>query len=229
MPSDMLFCRLKFTIQPQSLCDYPNTNTLMDALPEYIDRRIRRPIPNRRFRCLRLNTRRLVRQLPHATVATLGLNPSRVEFLDRNGNILTGADRRLATHESLGTGNLTDASADVIAEVLQDCDAYFTRNPYRRWFDQLEIVLNQCRASYYNGTACHLDLVQWATDPTWGRLQPKAVRQRLLDADTSFLSEQLSHENILVLLVNGSDGMIRQLKRSLNVNFAEHDPITGYR
>lgn len=199
----------------------------MDALPDYIDRRIRRPIP--------LDASVVAGSTPvvsfgnsrTATVATLGLNPSRVEFLDRNGNELAGDDRRLATHSSLGTANLAKAPTHVVAQVLADCNDYFNRNPYRRWFDQLEIVLNGCGTSYYNGTACHLDLVQWATDPTWGRLQSKLVRRQLLDADAAFLTEQLSSENIRLLLVNGS-GVIRQLNRSLSIEFTEHDPIIGY-
>jgi len=199
----------------------------MDTLPDYIDRRIRRPVP--------LDASVVAGSTPvvsfgnslTATVATLGLNPSRVEFLDRHGNELSGDDRRLATHSSLGTDNLVKAPTDVVAQVLADCNSYFIRNPYRRWFDQLELVLSGCGGSYYNGTACHLDLVQWATNPTWGRLPSKSIRCQLLDADAAFLTEQLSNENIKVLLVNGS-GVIRQLKHALNIIFTEHDAIIGY-
>jgi hypothetical protein len=42
------------------------------------------------------------------------------------------------------------------------------RNPYRRWFDPLDQALRAAfGVSYYAGTACHLDLVQWATTPVW--------------------------------------------------------------
>lgn len=199
----------------------------MDALPDYIARRIRRSIP--------LDAHVVAGSTPVvsfgnsriATVATLGLNPSRVEFLDRNGIQYTDDQRRLATHDSLGTDKLQDAPTDVVSQVLSDCDDYFSRNPYSRWFDQLEIILNSCGVSYYNGTACHLDLVQWATDPTWGHLEPKSVRHQLLDADATFLFDQLSNENIKLLLVNGS-GVIRQLKRSFNTQLNEADPIVGY-
>ena len=71
-------------------------------------------------------------------------------------------------------------------------------------FDQLEPILKACGASYYNGTACHLDLVQWATKPAWGSLNP-IVKCRLLLADASFLKEQLINENIELVLVNGID------------------------
>ena len=161
-----------------------------------------------------------------AQVATLGLNPSRAEFLDRVGRELRGPDRRLATPSSLGTSGLSDASTSVIAQVLTDCESYFQRNPYRRWFDQLELILAQCNASYYDGSACHLDLVQWATDPTWGGLS-KEIRLRLIETDVPFLVEQLANENIQVLLVNGA-GVIGQLKKYTVAKLDEVDRIVGY-
>jgi hypothetical protein len=37
-----------------------------------------------------------------------------------------------------------------------------------KWFDQMEeFVLTNTGYSYFDGTACHLDLIQWATDPVW--------------------------------------------------------------
>ena len=129
-------------------------------------------------------------------VATVGINPSRVEFLDRRGHDLVGRDRRLATLRSLGSGlpseRLTDAQ---VAQVVADCDAYFSRNPYRRWFDQLDLVLRAVGASYYDGSGCHLDLVQWATDPTWAGLD-RSVQAALLRADVGFLQKQLKNESI---------------------------------
>ena len=136
-------------------------------------------------------------------VATVGINPSRVEFLDRRGHDLVGRDRRLATLRSLGSGlpseRLTDAQ---VAQVVADCDAYFSRNPYRRWFDQLDLVLRAVGASYYDGSGCHLDLVQWATDPTWAGLD-RSVQAALLRADVGFLQQQLKNESIELVLCNG--------------------------
>jgi hypothetical protein len=51
----------------------------------------------------------------------------------------------------------------------QRCNSYFHGNPYS-WFARLEEVLQAIGASYYEDTACHLDLTQWATDPTWNGL-----------------------------------------------------------
>lgn len=198
----------------------------MSLLPDYVEHRIRRPIPADSHVVAGSTPVVSFGNAGTAKVATLGLNPSRVEFLDRSGRELEVSCRRLATHRSLGTCNLFDAPQDVVAGVLEDCNRYFQRNPYRQWFDQLESVLIACGASYYDGSACHLDLVQWATDPTWGRLRPAKLRKRLLDADGPFSIEQLSNERINVLLVNGM-GVVRQIRRLTGADFEECEPIVG--
>jgi hypothetical protein len=139
----------------------------------------------------------------NARVATLGLNPSRMEFTDDAGVFLEGNQRRLATHASLGLSDLTTASRHVVFQVLEDCNRYFQRQPYRQWFDKLEPILAACGASYYDGTACHLDLVQWATNPTWRKLS-LSVRKTLIAEDAAFLTSQLQNESIRLLLVNGA-------------------------
>lgn len=101
-----------------------------------------------------------------ARAATLGKNPSRREFVDDAGVLLRGDRRRLATLESLGAASLEVLSDELAATVVADCAMYFRRQPYRRWFDPLDLLLRDgVGARYYDGTACHLDLVQWATDP----------------------------------------------------------------
>jgi hypothetical protein len=68
-----------------------------------------------------------------------------------------------------------------VASVVADCATYFQRRPYRRWFDPLDRLLRTgAGVSYYDGSACHLDLVQWATDPIWGRIADRGVRGALL-------------------------------------------------
>jgi hypothetical protein len=96
--------------------------------------------------------------------------------------------------------------------VLQDCNTYFDRRRYCRWFDQLVPILAACGGSYYDHSACHLDLVQWATDPTWRSLRPASLRKKLIADDARFLQQQLRNENIQLLLVNGT-GTWRQLCR----------------
>ena len=135
-------------------------------------------------------------------VATLGLNPSRLEFLDRFGRELNASGRRFETLTSLGVHALDVAPTAAIEGVAAACERYFERNPYRRWFDQLEPLLQPVGTSFYAGTACHLDLVQWATDPAWGRLT-NTQRRCLLGEDVKFLAQQLRHSSIRLLLLNG--------------------------
>jgi hypothetical protein len=79
------------------------------------------------------------------------------------------------------------------------------------------------RFIHYDGTACHLDLVQWATDPTWGGLDSR-VRADLLAADSPFLIQQLHTKSLELLLVNGM-GVIGQLESVLQCSFDEQAGI----
>ena len=196
------------------------------TIPTYIETRIREPLPADSYVVPGSTPVISFGDARAATVATLGLNPSRIEFLDRKGQELIGPARRLATHRSFGTSDLSSAPLDVIAEVLKDCNCYFDRKPYRQWFDQLEPILNRCGASFYKGTACHLDFVQWATDPTWRNVRPSTLRKRLLAADLPFLIEQLRNENIRLLLVNGM-GVLRLLRRIVVSDLEEVKSIVG--
>jgi len=146
-----------------------------------------------------------------ARVATLGLNPSRVEFLSPSGALMD-ADRRLETLPALGVITLRGALPLLVERVWYGCCTYFMRNPYRRWFDQLEAVLRPMGASYYAGSACHLDLVQWATDPTWGHLDCKS-RATLLNEDVPFLCQQLAAFGVTLLLINGRS-VVREFEQT---------------
>ena len=198
----------------------------MTQVPDYIERRIRQPIPA--GLCVIPGTTPVVAfgDAQTARVATLGLNPSYLEFQLSSGLELIGSFRRLATHKSLSVSSLWDAPKETIAQVLTDCNSYFQRNPYRDWFDQLEVILNAWGASYYDASACHLDLVQWATKPTWGKLGP-VVQRRLLGSDAYFLREQLSNENIELLLVNGRSAT-DWLQVVCDTNLNPIYRITGY-
>jgi hypothetical protein len=199
------------------------------AIPDYIEERIRRQAPSD-LNVVPCSTPVVsFGNSQMATVATLGINPSRVEFLDSNGVLLEGPKRRLATHESLGTTDLTRAPIELIAQVVDDCNLYFERQPYWGWFKQLGPVLDACDASYRDGSACHLDLVQWATDPTWSKLRPPAIRKKLIAEDAKFLASQLQRENLRLLLVNGH-GALRQLCRSMAdaLDLDEIKSIEGY-
>ncbi len=147
-----------------------------------------------------------------ATVATLGINPSLWEYYGQDKAVpggkyfLTRNLRRLPTLDVLGLDSMRDATSQQVRAVVEGCAAYFERNPYWRWFRVLQRLLAAStvgRYSYLNKGACHLDLVQWATDPIWGDLTP-AVKTELLEEGVPHLRRQLEHhQSIQVVLLNG--------------------------
>jgi hypothetical protein len=139
------------------------------------------------------------------TVATLGINPSSGEFLS-NGRLLEGDQRRLATLRSIEATGYGDIDEVRAATIIDDCASYFERKPYR-WFNVLDRILTEALGvSYFHKTACHLDLVQWATDPIWKELA-RDQQERLLEGDRDFLGRQLAHEGYKVVVVNGATAM----------------------
>ena len=189
------------------------------SVPEYIVTRIRRHPPEGLPVVPGSTPVVAFGDLRTANVATLGWNPSKLEFLDRDGNELTDAGQRLETLSSLGVSDLSSASPAAIRRVFEGCNEYFQLRPYRKWFGVLEKILNLLGVSYYDRTACHLDLVQWATDPTWRKLQ-RVHRESLIEADLPFLRQQLSQEHVRLLLLNGS-GIVKAFSRRLGCDLTE--------
>lgn len=157
-------------------------------------------------------------------VATLGINPSSAEFLSA-GQLLRPDKRRLATLQSIGAQNYDGINEAKATEIIEDCASYFERNPYR-WFNVLDRILTEALGvSYFHKTACHLDLVQWATDPIWKELH-RDQQGRLLQGDREFLRRQLTHEGYKVVIVNGATAM-RWAQKAGIVTWEETDRIEG--
>jgi hypothetical protein len=153
-----------------------------------------------------------------ARVATVGLNPSKSEYLDKNGMLLAGAARRFATLSSLGTAsraNLTDGQADEAIDVLR-CYYDAGKPVYGSYFRHLSNFLDGIGASYSGRTATHLDLVQESTDPVWNRLGDEE-QGRLLERDLPFLVWELEHLPELEAIVCAGATVSRQLRRRVKV------------
>lgn len=174
---------------------------MQTSVPAYVAERIRRPFPPGCHVVSGSTPVVAFGDARRAWAATLGLNPSRIEF-EQGGVELTGRSRRFETLGSLRLRTLVDAPDEDVARIFSRCTSYFQGNPYRRWFDPLDRVLAAVGASYYDNSACHLDLTQWATDPTWQKLPP-AARERLVEEDVPFLRRQLETEAPRLLLLNG--------------------------
>ncbi len=142
--------------------------------------------------------------LSRATVATLGLNPSNREFVDASGNELGEGKRRFHTLSSLRLNRWTESGAQHVDLVSDSCKSYFQRNPYDAWFKRLEYIISGTCASYYGlwGSACHLDLIPFATQRKWGMLQ-QSERQLLLRVAGGSLGALLHKSPVRILVLNG--------------------------
>jgi len=157
-----------------------------------------------------------------ARVATVGLNPSKFEYLDRGGEMLTGRNQRFATTTSLGAvsrAELTDAQADEAIEVMR---GYYDdgRPVYGSYFRHLTNFLTSMDASYRYRSATHLDLVQESTDPVWNDLSQSEC-SRLLERDVPFLLWQLENLPHLQAVVCAGKTVSDQLRARVSVEVEE--------
>jgi hypothetical protein len=187
-------------------------------MPDYIEARIRQRRPAGGAVVAGSTPVVAFGDVRRSKVATLGWNPSKREFLDKHGNELEGSERRLETLKSIGVSDPAGVPVEFAHRVFEGCCNYFHRQPYG-WFNKLERVLKQVDASYCDGSACHLDLVQWATDPVWGKL-PKIEKTKLIDADLPFLKQQLAQERFELLLLNGT-GIMDAYEKHLGGKLSE--------
>ena len=138
-------------------------------------------------------------------VATLGINPSYREFVDRSGEQLQGPYRRLHTLDSLGIESWSEADARHLELIMDSCRSYFFRNPYDTWFKKLDFAIAGTAVSYYDNpsSACHLDLVPFATIRRWNELSTQQ-RTSLLSLTGDTLGITLRDSQIRLLVLNGS-------------------------
>ena len=151
--------------------------------------------------------------LSSARIATVGLNPSDQEYIDKRGNLLTDSAQRFATLDSLGARDrlgLDDAQCE---EAIRWMRRYFdTGSPVYHWFSALERVVGGLGASYADRSAAHLDLVQEATRPTWSAL-PDLERRTLLEADVPFLEWEIRAFPLRVVICTGKTVSVHVQRR----------------
>jgi hypothetical protein len=157
----------------------------------------------------------------HAKSCTISINPSDREFLDKNGNILTGQKERLCSRIKLGkndTESLMDNDVDVI---LKYCNNYFQINPYKNWFNKYDYMIDKFGYSFYNNTCVHLDLVQWATTPFWHDINENIKSQHLKN-DLPVL-EYLLNKKFDTMFLNGLTVVsnIHRYLRNITINEKE--------
>ena len=143
--------------------------------------------------------------LSSSSVATLGINPSNREFMDKAGNELDGPDRRFHTLNSLGLQSWSEADARHLRLILDTCRSYFLCNPYDGWFKRLDHVVSGANASFYgvSNRASHLDLIPYATKCKWTELTTQK-RHSLLAATSETFGLLLRDSPVRILILNGS-------------------------
>ena len=158
--------------------------------------------------------------ISYAQVATVGLNPSNREFVDQNGGELTGRSRRFHTLRSLDLHSWLDVDARHLSLILDSCHRYFHGNPYNRWFRRMENIISATPASFYppNESACHLDLVPFATKLKWTELSSHD-RETLFVIARDTLSVLLRDSHVRVLVLNGHS-VVRNFQRIAEVHLA---------
>ena len=150
-------------------------------------------------------------------VATLGLNPSNLEFVDSKGNLLIAPYNRFESLATLRVRDWSEVAKLDIKKVWQACEGYFYRNPYGQWFNRLQKILVGTGTSYYSRigwTACHLDLVPFATSQKWSSLRVDQ-RQNLLQLGVPSLVRTIKSSDIRVLVLNGNT-VVKEFSRLLN-------------
>jgi hypothetical protein len=152
-----------------------------------------------------------------ARVATVGINPSNREFVSIDGTELSAEDRRLPTLASLGLSCWGEANFTALHTILSACREYFERNPYIGWFGILERIIQPTGHSFYTplSSACHLDIVPWATAVKWGTLS-SAARNQLVGRAALALGEMVSISSLRMLVLNGQE-VVRQFEALLEV------------
>jgi hypothetical protein len=164
--------------------------------------------------------------LSKACVATIGINPSKTEFLDRHEQELDGENkRRFQTLRSLGLRSWSDATYEHRQIILQSCSKYFERNPYTRWFRPLDRVVRGAGASFWPEPglcrACHLDLVPYATNPIWGALKDPG-RDLLLETSKRSLGLLLKDSSVRLVILNGAT-VVERFQSTYEVEFEKKD------
>jgi len=136
-----------------------------------------------------------------AKACTISLNPSDREFLDKNGNILSGTKERLCSRKKLGKKDadiLNDSEANIVEKY---CNDYFKINPYKIWFNKYDHLIKKFGYSYYNDSCVALDLIQWATTPFWNGLEEN-IKSIHLKNDLPVM-EYLLEKDFEVIFLNG--------------------------
>lgn len=125
-------------------------------------------------------------------IITCALNPSSIEFFN---SISYNIEYRFNKN-----------SLNSPSEYYNSLNNYFLQNPYKRWFNSFEPILNGANSSFYSkeefpNRVLHTDYCSiLATNPTWSHLYPNQIKMLIPDGTKLWyeLVEFLQPDVILV-------------------------------
>jgi hypothetical protein len=158
--------------------------------------------------------------ISRSRIATIGINPSNKEFVDDNAKELAGKERRFHTLRSLGLKTWADAEETHLREIALTCQKYFETNPYDRWFRELDFLISGTSFSYYSPlfSACHLDVVPFATSCKWSELTTEH-RSNLFSISGDALGRLVRDSQLQILVLNGSS-VVTQFQKICSIALA---------
>ncbi len=151
-----------------------------------------------------------------AKVATVGINPSRKEYLSNLGQELDGAQRRFETLHSLGVSSRKSLHLTQAKAAIDRMRRYFDSDrPVYSWFNDLSHVVEGMGFSFRDRSVTHLDLVQEATNPVWSELL-KAEAEAVLLRDLPFLKSEIEEFTFSAVICT-SARVLREVSQMLDV------------
>ncbi len=147
-----------------------------------------------------------------AEIATLGLNPSNIEFV-HNGK------RRLVDRKVLNVSDNQTLTPEQAEQVYDSLLKYFKINPYKKWFDPMNNLFKYKGFEYYNDKIVHLDISPWATSKKWSDLNKY---EKKLIIDTSIIKCVIKKQKIKKLFINGKTAF-EEIKEVLNLENVEEE------
>lgn len=163
-----------------------------------------------------------------ARIVTVGINPSRQEYLNRNGLELDGPKRRFETLSSLRCVDRMSLTDEQCGRAVATMRGYFdVDKPVYAWFAGLGRVVEGFGFSFRERTAAHLDLVQESTNPVWSKIPARGKSEAaLLDSDLPFLRWQLESFDLTAVICTSSTVMERVVHLT-KAEWKEEDTFDG--
>jgi hypothetical protein len=154
------------------------------------------------------------------------------KYRSSKGRILTVALNPSFQEFPIGAAPRFNLNAATPKDLSATLNRYFLDNPYEKWFEAFEFVLNRLNATYYEAndqlprTAIHIDIYSAiATNPTWGKLTSGQQRQL---SRTDLFSKLLSALDPDLIVFSGNIRIFKEVFTSASLVLERRFKNNGY-